>query len=221
MSASKQANLIAVVNSKGGVGKTTLSVHLAVWLYGRGRYVTFVDADVQRSGSTWLMEAEPKIPVHQAHTAAEIQRRIPALLDAGADAVTGKATVVADGPAGLAAETRTLMLMADTVLIPCGASAMDLRAASLAVDVLHEAERIRQAKIRAYLVLNRIQTNTRLGAEASQAAEALGLKVADPAITLRTSVADVSGQGQTVFTMGAAARAAADEMNALFEGLRL
>lgn len=53
--------VIVLANSKGGVGKSTLAVHLAVWLYDRGHRVALVDADVQSSSSVWLQEAEPSV----------------------------------------------------------------------------------------------------------------------------------------------------------------
>ena len=54
---------IAMVNAKGGVGKRTLAVHLAVWLHEQGRRVILVDCDLQRSSSQWLAEAEPGVRV--------------------------------------------------------------------------------------------------------------------------------------------------------------
>ena len=58
--------LIAFCNRKGGVGKSTLAVHVAVFLQDRGFNVGFLDADKQRSGSEWLSEAEPSINIATA-----------------------------------------------------------------------------------------------------------------------------------------------------------
>ena len=52
---------IVFANTKGGVGKSTLAVHLAVWLHDQGKKVALVDADKQRSSSPWVTEAEPKL----------------------------------------------------------------------------------------------------------------------------------------------------------------
>ncbi len=48
--------------------------------------------------------------------------------------------VVIDGPAGLDSLIRAILLVSDLVLIPCGPSALDLRAASLAVQIVQEAQ---------------------------------------------------------------------------------
>ena len=55
--------IVALTNSKGGVGKSTLAVHLAVWWKESGANVALVDADVQGSSSLWLKETGTEIPV--------------------------------------------------------------------------------------------------------------------------------------------------------------
>ena len=54
--------VIAVVNQKGGAGKSTISVHLARWLLNRKQTVVVVDADAQQSSSKWLDRMEVDIP---------------------------------------------------------------------------------------------------------------------------------------------------------------
>ena len=53
--------IIAIANSKGGVGKSTLAVHLAAWLHEQGHQVTLADCDTQHSSSEWIREAVPEI----------------------------------------------------------------------------------------------------------------------------------------------------------------
>ena len=50
-------SIIALTNSKGGVGKSTVAVHLAAWCHQQGRRTALVDADAQGASSLWLQEA--------------------------------------------------------------------------------------------------------------------------------------------------------------------
>src|SRR5947209_334740 len=52
-----EAMIIVVANSKGGVGKSTLAVHLAAWLSEQGHRVILADCDTQHSSSVWIGEA--------------------------------------------------------------------------------------------------------------------------------------------------------------------
>jgi chromosome partitioning protein len=73
--------------------------------------------------------------------------------------------VVIDGPAGLDEVTRAMLLVADMALIPCGPSLLDVRAASLAVQVLESAQLVRDGKPTALFFCNKVQPNTRLSRE--------------------------------------------------------
>ena len=53
--------IITIANSKGGVGKSTLAVHLAAWLHEQGCKVTLADCDTQQSSSEWIREAVPGV----------------------------------------------------------------------------------------------------------------------------------------------------------------
>src|SRR5271163_2819227 len=53
--------IIVIANSKGGVGKSTLAVHLAAWLHEQRHSVTLADCDTQHSSSDWVKEAVPEI----------------------------------------------------------------------------------------------------------------------------------------------------------------
>ena len=57
--------LIIVANTKGGVGKSTIAVHLAVWLLDHGYDVALLDTDEQGTASSWLSKVEPSIPIYK------------------------------------------------------------------------------------------------------------------------------------------------------------
>ena len=200
--------MLAVINAKGGVGKSTLAVHAAAWLVGRGRAVAFIDADAQETSSQWLAEALPAVPVVRAHSIGAISE--------AAHQLAGRADVViADGPAGLDEGTIALAGVADRVLIPCTPGVADLRAAARVVEMLQRVRAKRGGVPSALLVLNRVR-HTRLSADVISAAPALGLPVAAGTVGLRDALADACGQGSHVFAMGTGAAQAAEELAALF-----
>ncbi|MEM9284118.1 MAG: AAA family ATPase [Verrucomicrobiota bacterium] len=201
--------IIGLTNSKGGVGKTTIAVHLVKWLSDKGRAPIFVDADVQSSSSGWVTELDSKIPLHRIQSPDELIEDIPTLLKQSD-------WIVIDGPAGLSEVTRAIMFRADEIFLPCGPSILDLRAANDAIRLLKQAQSIRAGAPNATFIPNKLQRNYRLSRELISASDQLGIKIA-PGIGLRQAFADAAGQGSVVWEMGKKAQKAASEMTALFE----
>src|SRR5262245_46707174 len=73
------AMIIVVANSKGGVGKSTIAVHLAAWLHELGHSVTLADCDTQHSSSQWAQEAMPGVKAVQLSDPDDILDQLPAL----------------------------------------------------------------------------------------------------------------------------------------------
>lgn len=201
--------LIVTANLKGGVGKTTLAVHLAAWLAEKGASVALIDADMQASSSQWMKEALPTIKVVQLQTPDDVLEEAPKLSEEFG-------FVVADGPAGMADLSRALLLRATKALVLCGPSTLDFRASSAAVKVVKQAQSIRGGQPSAIFTPNKIQPHTRLSKDLLDAAEGVGIPIARTAIQFRQIYADAPGQGTTVFQMGYRAREAIAELNALF-----
>ena len=148
--------IVALLNQKGGVGKTTIALHLAgVWARGGAR-VTLVDADPQGSALDWAAQRAregvprlfgvlglPRDTLH--HEAPEIAR--------SAD------YVVIDGPPRVAALMRSALLAADLVLIPVQPSPFDGWASAELLSLLGEA-RIFRPNLVARFVLNRVLRRT-------------------------------------------------------------
>ena len=203
--------VIALSNSKGGVGKSTLAVHLAVSWHEEGRCVALVDADVQGSSSLWLHEAEPQLPVFRLQTPDDVLEQAPPI-------AKKFERVVIDGPAGLSEVTRAILLVADTALLPCGPSVLDLRAVHEALRVVRQAQQIRQGPPVPLLVPNKLQVQYRLSQELLETAKSLGIPSL-PGLRLRQAYADAAGQGTVVWRLGPRGEAAATELKSLFQEL--
>src|SRR5262249_6183461 len=128
-------NLMNIVfaNTKGGVGKSTLAVHLAVWLHDQGKKVALLDTDKQRSSSHWIAEAEPKMTIRVAGTPDICLSEVQEL-------ARDHEFVVGDGPGGLDDVSRTLLILADLALLPITPSILDLRSVQQATAVLGLAQ---------------------------------------------------------------------------------
>jgi chromosome partitioning protein len=201
--------IIVVANSKGGVGKSTLSVHLAAWLHEQGHRVTLADCDTQQSSSEWVREAVPAVKAVRLDNPDVILNELP-LLQADTD------FVIADGPGSQTETSRALLLRADTAIVPYKASMLEVRALAKATEVLRVSQDIRGGLPNAVIVLSMVGKNYRLTQDMKDAAAALNLPLASKAMILRQIYADAPGQGSVVWNMGSRADEAAEEVDQLF-----
>src|SRR6516165_4167436 len=201
--------IIVIANSKGGVGKSTLAVHLAAWLHEQGHGVTLADCDTQQSSSEWIREAVPEVRAVRLDNPDMILNELP-LLSHETD------YVVADGPGSNTETSRALLLRADLAIVPCKASMLEVRALAQATNVLRQAQDIRGGEPKAIIVLSMVGKNYRLTQDMKDAASALELPLAKTALTLKQIYADAPGQGAVVWQLGARGREAAREVESLF-----
>ena len=204
--------IIVIANSKGGVGKSTLAVHLATWLSRQGHRVTLADCDTQQSSSEWIREAAPEVKAIRLDNPDMILNELP-LLAHDTD------YVVADGPGSQSETSRALLLRADLAIVPCKASMLEVRALAKATESLRQAQDIRNGKPSATIVLSMVGKNYRLTQDMKDAAAALELPMANTAMILRQVYADAPGQQATVWDLGSRAKEAADEVDKLLREL--
>jgi chromosome partitioning protein len=204
--------IIALVNSKGGVGKSTLAGNLAGWLHAHGKRVIVADCDTQASSSEWLVEAAPEIQVVRLASADEVLDELPSLaLEAD--------YVIADGPGSQTETSRALLMWADLAIVPCKASMFEVRALEKGTAFVRQAQAIRKGPPEAIAVLSMVGKDYRLTKDMRDAAASLNLSLADTPVTLRQAYADAPGQASFVWKLGYTARDAAIEIDQLFREL--
>lgn len=204
--------IIALVNSKGGVGKSTLAGNLVGWLHEHGRSVILADADTQQSSSEWILEALPGVPVVRVASAEEVFEELPGL-------ATEAEFVVCDGPGSQTEMSRALLMWADLAVLPCKASMFEARALHKNLAFVRHAQQIRKGPPQAVAVLSMIGREYKLTRDMEQAAKSFGLDLAPHSVTLRQAHADAPGQATFVWRMGYQARDAAEEIDILFRHL--
>jgi chromosome partitioning protein len=140
---------IAVVNAKGGCGKSTIATSLASALAWEGHAVALADMDPQQSSNDWLKHRPESYPALSGLNPE--QSRPPPGVD----------TLIIDTPAGLTGnELEQIVKRAQTVLVPVLPSPVDMRAAWRFLSHLQEIRAVRTGDTVVGLVANRVRPQT-------------------------------------------------------------
>ena len=184
--------IVGVLNQKGGVGKTTLSVNLAACLARTGARVLLIDVDPQGSSLDWAAarQGEPLFSV-VGFPRATIHKEI-AQLGLGYD------HIIIDGPPRVTDLARSAIMASDLVVIPVQPSPYDIWAAEEVVKLITEA-RVYKENIKSVFVVNRKITNTAIGRDVREALAAYPIHVLDASVAQRVVFAEAAAQGQAIF----------------------
>lgn len=156
--------ILALLNQKGGVGKTTLALAIAGEWAMQGRRVILIDADPQGSALDWsemrAREGLPRLFSVIGLARDTLHREAPAL-------VRDADLVVIDGPPRVAGLMRSALLATDIVLIPVQPSPFDGWASAEMLALISEA-RIYRPELVARFVLNRCGARTVLARDTAE-----------------------------------------------------
>ena len=198
---------IAVISQKGGAGKTTLALHIAVAAEQSGLRTAMLDLDPQGTAEAWASWRKDEPPEVIGAKASMLPRTLQKAAAAGAD------LVVIDTPPAAQSEARAAAQTADLILIPCRPRPFDLHAiqttAGLSLDFGKPA----------FVIFNAgPPRGTVAYTEASEVARMIGFNVAPVHLAERSAFHVATRDGRSAQEIEPEGKAA-DEVGALWAWL--
>lgn len=169
---------IAIISNKGGVGKSTLAINLAVAGLIDGHSVALIDLDPQASTSAWGDSRNNDNPAEEGLAVISVQHaRLAKVLATAQEQVD---LAILDTAPHSEASALAAAKCADLILVPCRPAILDLRAISLSIDLLQLAKKAESS----WVVLNACSNKSTI-LDARNALANMGIKLAPIQITQR------------------------------------
>jgi chromosome partitioning protein len=198
---------VAILSQKGGSGKTTLALHLAIAAEMARKVAVVVDIDPQASAAGWKDSRKGDTPVVVSIPAARLSQALDAARGGDADLALIDSAPHAGDVALAAAEA------ADFILIPCRPGILDLRAIGATARI------VKLAGKKGFVVLNAMPPNAPIIAADARAAVAVhGLEVAPVSLQQRAAFAHALTVGKTAHEYDPGGKAT-EEISQLYQWL--
>jgi chromosome partitioning protein len=183
--------IISFLNQKGGVGKTTLAIHVATALAKNDNRVLLVDADPQGSALDWSdAREENRLLTVLGLPKKNLHKELPNLTN-------DFDHVIIDGPPRVYNVARSAMIASDLVIIPIQPSPYDVWAAKEIIDLIEEATVFKNS-LKAAFVVNRRIVNTAIGRDVFNALQNYNIPILKSTVCQRVAFAETATQGKTV-----------------------
>lgn len=182
---------IAILNQKGGAGKTTIATHLARAYQLQGNDVLLIDSDPQGSARDWAAVKDDQPVTVIGIDRPTIERDIK-------NVGKGRDIVVIDGAPQAADLAVSAIKAADVIIIPVQPSPYDIWATADLVDLVKSRIEITDGKLKAAFVISRTIKNTKLGQEIDDALAGYGLPILKTRVTQRVFYPTSAAAGTTV-----------------------
>lgn len=183
--------IISLLNQKGGVGKTTLAVHIAMGLAQKGSRILLVDADPQGSALTWAENRDGESPFTVVGIPKPtIHKELPKLSK-------NYDHIIIDGPPRVYDVARSAALASDVILIPVQPSPYDVWATEEIYKIIREVRAFKE-NLKTFFVINRKIINTVIARDVIDALSGFKLPAMKSQLCQRVGFAETAGEGKTV-----------------------
>jgi len=210
---------IAVLNQKGGVGKSMVCQNLAAAAHLAGQRTLLLDLDAQGTSWDWFAQRQP-----QSRLRGLVVQKVDRVLTQAlyVDLTKGFDVVIFDGPPALGKVTQAAAVAADVVLIPLRAGPAEWWAASTTVETLDHADSIREQlgrpPVRRLWMLNELDARVKEAQFIEQALLDAKLELLPVRWASRVAYNRARGVGEATVSADPDS-AAAHEVTALYEAV--
>ena len=205
--------IVSILNQKGGVGKTTLAVHLARYFTKKGDQVVLIDSDPQGSSMDWHERSKGDL----IHTVCQPTATLPQ--DVKKYISMGCKWIIIDGVPHVSPKTASAINCSDIVLIPVQPSPYDIWSSSEIVELIKTRQSVNFNKPHAAFVVSRKIVNTNLGRDIHESLQGYELPVFKSHTCQRVVYPHSANIGSTVLDMGHDAKEAANEIEEIAKEL--
>lgn len=205
------ARIIAVVNQKGGAGKSTLAMLLAGSLADEGYQVLVADADPQNTSLRWATAGEgfPADVEDVSGEEGKLHKHLRKRLD------KYDYIVIDTPPAATAPVTASALRIAHLALVPVIPSPPDMWASIRIREVIQAAQDDKNTELIARVVVNQAQLNTVLAREVLALLPEFGIPMLAAQLKSRTAYRQCAALGSGISALGSRAAMASMEVDAL------
>jgi chromosome partitioning protein len=206
--------IIAVVNQKGGTGKTTVATNLAALFAHEGTEVLLVDADPQQSALEWQRDRPAQVPPVMVIglPTTNLHREIPRLQ-------AKYPMILIDGGARVTATARATVAVADFLLVPTLASLPDARSTQRFFQEVVEEVAAMKGRVAGAILFTMVKTGTVFNVAGQGSIKDLGYPVLETTLSHRITYQEAFAQGMSVGEYEPRSKAA-EEVHALFRELQ-
>lgn len=194
--------IISFVNQKGGVGKTTTAINLAVSLKKKNYNLVFIDADPQGSAVQWhALEGNKSLEI--LHHPSPIEATDIKQLSMNYD------YVIIDAPPAIGDISKAILAVTDLAIVPLSPSALDFWSCKGTLKMIEEIRPL-NPEIDVKLLINRKIPGTRIGREARETVQSFNMKVFDTELCQRVAFIDAMTSGVSVMQYAPHSKAAGE-----------